>query len=102
MLISMHRHGGLAAVPGLELQVAVNTADLPKAEADELEKAVHDAAIIDMPSTTAPAGGGDRRIYDLTVQDGERTRSVTLTDPIQQPAVAALIRLLTSRGRPLR
>jgi hypothetical protein len=98
MLISLHRHGGLAAIPGLELKVAVNTADLPKAEAQELERAVQNAAIGDLPSTAEPARGGDRRIYELTVQDGTWSRSVTLTDPIQQPAVLELIKLLASRN----
>jgi hypothetical protein len=99
LLISLHRHGGLAAVPGLELKVSVDTADLPKDQAQELEKAVRAAALGDLSPVQEPARGGDRRIYELAVQDGTQLQSVTLTDPIRQQPLLDLIKLLTSTGR---
>jgi hypothetical protein len=99
MLISLHRHGGLAAIPGLEIKVAVNTSDLPRAEAEELEMAARNAALGELPSSPASARGADRRIYELAVQDGNETQSVTLTDPVQHPGARELIRLLTNRSR---
>jgi hypothetical protein len=102
MRISLHRHGGLAAVPGLELHVVVDTATLPKAEAAELETAVRRAGIDRQPPAAheSGAGGGaaDRRQYDLVIEDGSETRSVLLHDPIPGQGLRDLVKLLISRS----
>jgi len=97
MLITLHRHGGIAAIPGLELRVTVDTDTLPAEKAAELERAVRDAKI-EQFSSSAPGAARDQRQYDLTIQDGSRTRSAVLRDPIPTQELRELVKLLTSQG----
>jgi hypothetical protein len=99
MRISLHRHGGLAAVPGLELRVVVDTAALPKAQAAELEAAVRRADIDELPVAAPSPGAADQRQYDLVIEDGSETRSARLHDPLPTPGVRDLVKLLISRSR---
>ena len=97
MLITMRRSGGFAAVPALGRELSVETANLPRSEAEHLESAVRQAGIdqlADQPA--APPAAGDRFVYDLTVNDASACYSVTVTEPFPSPEVGTLIDLLSS------
>ncbi len=100
MLITMHRSGGFAAIPALSRKLSVDTASLPRSEAEQIESAVRAARIPELaqPSESAqppesaqssesaqPSGGspksGDRFLYHLTVNDGTTSHTVTVTEP---------------------
>ncbi len=109
MLITMHRSGGFAAIPALSRKLSVDTASLPRSEAEQIESAVRAARIPELaqPSESAhlsesaqPSGGspksGDRFLYHLTVNDGTTSHTVTVTEPFPDPALGTLIDLLSS------
>jgi hypothetical protein len=98
MRISLHRHGGLAAIPGLELHVTVDTATLPEAEAADLEGTVRAAQNEGLPTAAPASGARDQRIYELTIQDGSQTRSALFHDPIPTQGLRDLVKLLSSRS----
>ena len=98
MRISLHRHGGLAAIPGLELHVTADTATLPKAEAAELEAAVRRAEDEGLPTAVAAPDARDQRSYELTIHDGSGTRSARFHDPVPTGGLLDLVKLLSSRG----
>ncbi|MBT0769149.1 hypothetical protein KIH74_09480 [Kineosporia sp. J2-2] len=96
MLITLRRSGGFAAVPGLSRKLSVDTATLPKGEAEELESAVRAVRVDQLAAQPTPApGAGDRYVYDLTVADGTTTHTVTVTEPLEDP-VGTLIEMLSS------
>ncbi len=102
MIITLHRTGGFAAVPGLSRKLSVDTATLSKGQADELESAVR-AARIDQragqsssPSGSRSSQSGDRYTYHLTVHDGTTRHAVAVTEPFTDPAMDTLIDLLSS------
>lgn len=104
MRIRLEQSGGFAAIPGLQRPVEVDTASLPAAETAALEGLVDKTGLLkgSLRSAGDRPTGADQREYTLTVTDtgahGERT--VHLRDPIDDPAVAALIdRLRGYRGR---
>jgi hypothetical protein len=94
MIVSLHRHGGFAAIPGLEVRARLDTATLSPEVASALHHAVRRAEV----GAKGPPGGGDRRHYDLTVEDAEGTRSFTLTDPLAGPARELIELLLSSEA----
>jgi hypothetical protein len=98
MRISLHRHGGFAAIPGLELQVTVDTATLPKGEAAEFEAAVRSAEHEGLPTAANTSGARDQRIYELTIHDGSETRSALFHDPVPTAGLRDLVKLLSSRS----
>jgi hypothetical protein len=102
--IRLEQSGGFAAIPGLQRPVEVDTAGLPSAEAAALEELVGKTGLLagSLRSVSDSPTGADQREYTLAVTDtdarGERT--VHLRDPIDDPAVAALLDLMRGyRGR---
>jgi hypothetical protein len=98
MRISLHRHGGFAAIPGLELHVTVDTATLPKAEAAELEATIRRVEAEGLPTAAGASDARDQRTYELTIHDGSQTRSALFHDPIPTGGLRDLVKLLSSRG----
>lgn len=100
MLITLNRSGGFAAVPGLSRKLSVETGSLPKGEAEQLESAVRAARITELAQQQAAAPpvprAGDRYVYHLTVNDGTTSHAVSVTEPFADPAMEALIDLLSS------
>lgn len=108
MLITMRRSGGFAAIPAFSRELSVDTASLPRSEAEHLESAVRAARIADLAQqsraqqspSAQPSGGppksGDRFQYHLTVNDGTTRHTVTVTEPFADPALGTLIDLLSS------
>jgi hypothetical protein len=101
--IRLEQSGGIAAIPGLQRPVEVDTADLAPAETTALEELVDRTGLVEGSPT--PAGdrptGADQRQYTLTFTgtDAHTERTVHLHDPIEDPAVAALIDHLRSYRR---
>ncbi|WP_148615284.1 protealysin inhibitor emfourin [Nocardioides rubriscoriae] len=93
MRISLRTDGGLATFPGLTRPVEVDSSSLGADEAARLEHLVGAARFFARPEPAAgPAPGtADAMTYTLTVDDGTRTRTLTVSDPLEDDDLAALI-----------
>jgi hypothetical protein len=103
MKIRLRRHGGFAAIPGLGVDVEVDTATLPAEVAAPLESAATAARadIADPPATDGPnPARRDGFTYDLEIEDAAGPVSAQLSDPLPGPAVRDLVQALLNHRPP--
>jgi hypothetical protein len=98
MRVELRTDGGLVYVPTRSEPVTIDTDDLPAAEANELERLIDAARFFDLPETSAPSRGADYLRYTISVTSPERSHTVVLTDPIEDPHIQALVEYLESRA----
>ena len=96
MRVQFQTEGGVAFFPGLSKPVTIDSADLPKAQAAQLQQLLDSARFFDLPEAakTLPKGAADYRRYTITVEDGKRHHTVQLNDPVENPDLQALIEFL--------
>src|SRR3954452_16994333 len=96
MRVELQSDGGIAFFPGLNKPVVLNSSDLPKAQADQLQQLIDSARFFELPaaSRSLPKGAADMRRYTIMVEYGRRRRTVRLTDPIEDANIQALIDFL--------
>lgn len=104
MRIELKTEGGFAVFPGLSKPISIDTGTLPQHEAAEIEQIVTSARFFDRaPQVGAPpSGAADYRQYTITIDDGRRHHAVRLTDPVEDPQLAALLTLVQAKARALR
>jgi hypothetical protein len=85
--------GGFAYFPGLAQPREVDTEKLPEHDARALRDCVSATHLLELPEG-APTGFPDARTYTITVIDGTRSRTVHLSDPLQNPSLEELVGLL--------
>jgi hypothetical protein len=97
--VTLHRHGGFAAIPGLGVRVCLDSATLGAQDAAELAEAVRQAELDRLvPVPVRP----DARIYELAVEDGSAAAvRAQVSDLLPSTQVRELIDLLLSRGSPM-
>jgi len=102
MRVELQTDGGVAYFPGLSKPVVVNSADLPQAQANQLQQLLDDARFFELPgaSRSLPKGAADIRSYTITVEDGRRRSTVRLVDPIENKSLQALIKFLEDQRGP--
>jgi hypothetical protein len=98
--IQFQMEGGLASFPGLSKPVTIDTQELPEGEAARWAQLVQAAGFFDRPAVVGvPArGAADHRRYTITVEDGERRHTVTLTDPVPDAGLQALLAALRGKS----
>ncbi len=96
MRIELHTEGGIAYFPGLNKPVVVESDDLPKAQAIQLQQLLVSTCFFELPAAlrSLPKGAADMRRYTITVEDGRRRRTVRLIDPVEDANLQALIEFL--------
>ena len=104
MRIRLQSDGGFGYFPGLDEPVELDTADLAPDETSRLERLIGAADFFDRPEhvgVPAPGpGAADQRHYTITVEDDDgRSRTVEVTEPVEDAALLALIDSLRSQGR---
>ena len=83
---------GLAYFPGLAQDVTIDSKQLPEDAADTLQRLVQEANFFEQPDDMCGSTRAfDMRQYSLTIQDGRRRHTVTLTDQVDDPALRALL-----------
>ena len=104
MHLKFETEGGFASFPGLRAQIAIDTAELREEEAAELVRCVDEARFFERPEgpEEPPSGAADLRLHTVTVEDGARSRTVRVYEPIEDPALRALIDALGVRSKSLR
>lgn len=103
MRIQVEREGGFAYIPGLSGPTTVDTASLPADEAAALEAAVARTDFsAEAALAAAPApGSADHRTVTVTVEDGGASRSISVADPVEDPALRSLVeRVLAAAQHP--
>src|SRR5215212_3428423 len=98
MRVELQTEGGIAFFPGLNKPVVLNSKDLPKDQAAQLQQLIDSTRFFDLPaaSRALPKGAADMRRYTIKVEDGRRRRTVRLNDPIEDARLQALIDFLQS------
>ena len=101
MRVELTTDGGFAHIPGLAAPVVVDSAQLAGEDAAQLRR-LCDAASASAKSDDAPQPSSipDGRRYRLTIETGDKRRELKISDPIEHPAIAALIAFVQQRGRP--
>jgi hypothetical protein len=97
MRVGFQTTGGLAAFPGLAARRTIDIDRLPPDDRQSFERLVADARFFDLPSALPPPdGSADYRTYRITIEDASRHHTVTVSDPVREPALQALIARLHS------
>lgn len=104
MKITIEINGGFAPLPALSRPITIDTTTLNPQLVQQLESLVRDAAFFDRPAfiNTTAKGAADYRTYTITVQDGPRVHTVSLTDPISDPSLEQLVSHLQVITHPLK
>ena len=92
---------GLGFFPGLAKPVVIDSARLPEPDAQQLEAVVAAARVFERPPPPA-ATGGDRRLYTITIEQGDQRRELQLSEPIDDPELQRLVRFLEAQASALR
>jgi hypothetical protein len=100
MRVEFKTDGGFVYLPARAEPVTVDTDELPAEEADELRRLIEAAGFFDLPEASEPpSGAADYLEYTISVTSPERSHTVHLTDPIEDPDVQALVEYLEAKAR---
>jgi hypothetical protein len=100
MRVEFKTDGGFVYLPARSEPVTIDTDDLPADEADELERLIEAVGFFDLPETSAPPrGAADYLRYTISVTGPEHSHTVSLTDPIEDPDIQALVEYLEAKTR---
>ena len=102
MRIDFHVEGGLAAFPGLARPVSIDCERLPAAATERLRDLVRQADFFALPSDAQTPQAPDARRYTIAVDDGNRCSTVTVAEPIANPALRELVAELRRHARQAR
>ena len=91
MRIAFSVDGGLASLPGLRRPVTLECDRLPAERSARLKALVEQARFFSAAPPPASATARDVRTYTVEVNDGARCRTLTLTEPIADAALLALV-----------
>jgi hypothetical protein len=92
---------GLFYAPGLAEPVVLELSALPPAEAARIQALVQDAKVFDRAAAPEALARPmpDARQFTVTVEQGDRSCTLHLTEPIADPALKALVGCLLDHMR---
>lgn len=94
MQIRFVRSGGFF---GMKTTGVVDTRTLPATEARKAEELVASAGFFSLPEKfPKPKSGADYFTWSLTIEDGDRSHSVEVSEPSAPDALRPLIRFLAA------
>ena len=91
MRIDFRMDGGIAAFPGLAKPISIDCDALPAGETARLRTLVERAGIFGAPHEQKASSSPDGRAYTIAVDDGGACRTLTVTEPIANEALRALV-----------
>lgn len=91
--VRLEGEGGFAHIPGLSRPIEVDTDDLDPADATMLRFLITKADFFErgFDSAAPPRGSADYRTWTITVTAEGRSRTVRLTEPIEDPVLRQLV-----------
>jgi hypothetical protein len=95
MRIEFTRSGGFA---GMRLNGALDTKDIPEAEALELKQMVEAADFFNLPESM-PSSGADAFHYKISIESGNKTHTVEADERAMAPALMSLVTRLVGAAR---
>lgn len=98
MKITFRVDGGFAVFPGLARPTTIDVDALPDAEATRLREAVDGSSFFDR-AEPSPTNAPDMRRYEITVDDGARTRTLSIPESDDDADLKALISALDQERR---
>jgi 2-methylcitrate dehydratase PrpD len=102
MRIQFRVDGGFAALPGFNAPVSIECDTLPPAREAQLRDLVQRADFFTRPEAQAGAPMPDARSFTITVDDGPRCRTMTVHEPIGDPALRDLVAEVRGEARKAR
>jgi len=102
MRIDFRIEGGLAAFPGLAKPVTIHCDALPAGENAQVRELVRRADFFALPGDDARAPVPDARAYTIAIDDGARRKTVTVHEPIANPALRDLVATLRDKAQAVR
>jgi hypothetical protein len=90
MKIDFSVDGGLASFPGLRRPVTLECDRLPPDRRARLEQLVERARFFSAAPQAHPPGA-DARTYTVAIEDGARSRTLTLAEPIGDASLRELV-----------
>ena len=94
MQIRYQQSGGFS---GMRKTSIVDTQNLPAREAKKVQDLVESAGFFDLPEKfPRPKSGADYFTYSITVEDGDRSHSVEVSEPSATESLRPLIRYLAA------
>ena len=104
MRVRFKVEGGIAFFPGLNRPVEIDTDELPEGEAAELKRRVGEARFFDLPTEVGEQrpGAADLRRYEITVEDGAHSHTVSVAEPVEDLNLRALVEGLRTRAKATR
>jgi hypothetical protein len=100
--IDFRIEGGLAAFPGLARPVTIHCDALPPDESAHVRDLVQRADFFARPDQKTRADVPDARAYTIAIDDGPRCRTVTVREPIADPALRDLVDTLRDKAMAVR
>jgi hypothetical protein len=101
MRVRVQVSGGMAAFPGLAAPRTIDVEALQREDRLALGRLIEDARFFDLPRRLLPPpGSADYQSAEITIEDGERRHTVTVADPVSDPAVQALVARLRELAFP--
>jgi hypothetical protein len=92
MRVTFQTSGGIAYLPGLAAPTTIDTDTLSDEQRSELDALIRGAQFFDRPSARpAPRGAADYQTYTITIEEGGRRHTVTVTDASLDPGISALV-----------
>jgi hypothetical protein len=102
MRIDFRMDGGFAALPGFAKPVTIDCEGLPPAQTARLRDLVQRAHFFSLPVKSRVPRLPDARAYTIAVDDGQQCRTVTIEEPIENPALRDLVTELRERASVVR
>ena len=101
MRITFEREGGIAFFPGLSKPVTIESEQLSSDEQAEIAQLVQQSAFFDQPAKvgTLSRGAADYLRYTVTVEDGAKSHTIHVIEPIQDVRLQELIAFLQAKAR---
>ena len=95
MRVRFQKSGGIAYFPGLAAPRTIDVDALSEPQRREVVGLIDDSHFFSLPSEmpTAP-GAADHLTYRITIEDGARSHSVIVSEPVRSAPLARLIGLL--------
>ena len=103
MWVRFRTTGGVAAFPGLAAPRTIDVDALAPDVRASLERMLEQAHFFELPARLpVTRGAADYQSYEITVEDRGRRHTVVAADPVQDPALQALITRLRELSAPPR